>query len=88
MLLHVAKANRPTALARCSHLGRRRAVSSLGTSGVLPVPYVLPTFPPVRWAAAYGSAALLQSGYKKGGGSMVDYVFVVDSAVEFYARES
>lgn len=50
------------------------------------VPDVLPSFPPVRWAAAYGSAALRQSGYKPGGGSMVDYVFVVDDPYEWHSQ--
>ena len=51
---------------------------------LLEVPNVLPSFPRVRWAAAYGSAALLQAGYKKKGGSMIDYVFVVDSSRDWH----
>lgn len=53
--------------------------------GLLAVPDVLPRFPPVRWAAAYGSAALQQAGYKPKNNSMIDYVFAVDSPAEWHA---
>ena len=52
---------------------------------LLPVPDVLPSFPAVRWAAAYGSAALRQAGYKKKNDSMIDYLFAVDAPREWHA---
>ena len=51
----------------------------------VPVPDVLPSFPAVRWAAAYGSAALRQAGYKKKNDSMIDYLFAVDAPREWHA---
>jgi translocator assembly and maintenance protein 41 len=53
-------------------------------AGMLRVPNVLPGFPPVRWAAAYGSAALQQAGYKPKNNSMVDYIFAVDSPADWH----
>jgi mitochondrial translocator assembly and maintenance protein 41 len=56
----------------------------MAPAGLLPVPDVLPAFPPVRWAAAYGSAALQQAGYSTKNNSMVDYIFAVDSPADWH----
>ena len=58
--------------------------SAAAGAGGLPVPDVLPHFPPVRYAAAYGSSAFQQAGYPAKHGSMVDYIFAVDNVQEWH----
>lgn len=46
---------------------------------------LLKTLPPVRWACAYGSAAVRQTGYDATH-SMLDLLLVVDDAVDWHGR--
>jgi len=51
------------------------------------VPNVLPHFPEVRWAMAYGSAAFAQHGQSQASAhSMVDYVFAVEDPRAWHAE--
>ena len=64
--------------------GQPSGTQLLSTSqSVLAVPDVLPHFPKVRYAVAYGSSAFQQAGYPVKHGSMVDYIFAVDSPSEW-----